>query len=56
MPDALDSGRVKLQGSSIFTTNIPQLAQINNWVSKATASLSHNPLGKRTSQSSSSAK
>jgi hypothetical protein len=55
MPDALISGRVKLQASPVFFHPLG-VGITDIWGLKATASLTRNLRGRRTSQSSSSPK
>ena len=56
MPEALESGRVRIQGSSFFASSW-DWKKLMFWVlKKVTTSLHHNLLGKRTSPSSCSPK
>lgn len=56
MPDAVESGRVKLQGSFDFHLHPLGVGATDIWVPKATTSLCPNLHGKRMSLSSSSPK
>ena len=56
MPNAIESGRVKLQSSFNLYLHPPGVDTADIWVAKARISLRPNLRGKRTSPSSSSPK